>query len=164
MVVVLEVDWICDLRSSKHQKHYISTSDSRRRIGPSLDLMTRSHAVQKHLENPGPELTLKVDLVSGVRAAADHHAGRVNHDLPAAPQPGPDLPRASALLQLQGEQVVLTTQPDQDPLPDVHPLAGEPQGVGAVAEVGPNREVTLHNLREKKTSADQNITFPTCLQ
>ena len=118
--------------------------------------MTRSHAVQKHLENPDPELTLKVDLVCGVRAAADHHAGRVNHDLPVAPQPGPDLPRAAALLQLQGEQVVLTTEPDQDPLPNVHPLAGEPQGVGAVAEVGPNREVTLHNLREEDISRSEH--------
>lgn len=70
----------------------------------------------------------------------------MNHELPAAAQPGLDLPRPPTLLQAQDEQIVLATEADQDPLPDVHPLAEEPQGVGPVAEVGTNREVTLLEL------------------
>lgn len=97
-----------------------------------------------------PNLTLKVGLVSSVWPVADHHTGRVNHDLPAAPQPGLGLPRAPALLQAQGEQVVMAKEADQDPLPDVHPLAGEPKGMGTVTEVGANREVTLHDLKERR--------------
>lgn len=94
------------------------------------------------------DLTLEVGLVSRIRSVADHHTGCVDHDRFSAPQSGLDLPRAPALLQPQHKQVVMTTEADQDPLPDVDPLAGEPQGVGAVSEVGANREVTLHDLRE----------------
>lgn len=84
----------------------------------------------------------------------------MNHDLPAAPQPGLDLPRAPALLQPQGEQVVIATEADQDPLPDVNPLAGEPQGMGTVAEVGTNREVTLCELKGRgryETSVNRSM-------
>lgn len=104
---------------------------------------------KKKESSSDPDLTLKVGIVSGVRAVADHHTGRVDHDLPVAPQLGLDLPRAPALLQPQGEQVVMAAEADQDPLADVQPLTGEPQGDGAVAEVGANREVTLHDLKEE---------------
>ena len=89
-------------------------------------------------------------LVSGVRAVSDRHAAGVDHDLPAAPQPRLDLPRPSALLQPQGEHVVMATEADQDPLPDVDPLTEQPQGAGAVTEVGPNGEVTLCDLRDEE--------------
>lgn len=94
-------------------------------------------------------LTLKVRLVSSVGSIPDHHACRMNHHLPAAPQPGLGLPRAAAVLQPKGEPVVMATEADQKPLPDVDPLAGEPQGLSAVAEVGTNGEVTLRDLRDK---------------
>lgn len=108
-----------------------------------------------------PDLTLKVGLVSSVWPVADHHTGRVNHDLPAAPKPGMGLPRAPALLQSQGEQVVMAKEADQDPLPDVHPLAGEPQGMGPVTKVGTNRDVTLHDLKERRRYRRiRTLTFP----
>lgn len=95
------------------------------------------------------DLTLKVGLVSWVGAVADCHAGRMNHELPAAAQPGLDLPGSPSLLQAQDEQVVLATEADQDPLPHINPLAEEPQGAGPVAEVGTDRQVTFLQLRAR---------------
>lgn len=63
-----------------------------------------------------------------------------------APQPGLDLPGAPTLLQLEGEKVVVATEADQEPLADVEPVPGEPQRVGAVAEVSTDGEVTLADL------------------
>lgn len=40
----------------------------------------------------------------------------------------------------------MTTESHQHPLAHVHPLAREPQGVGPVAQVGPDRQVTLCDL------------------
>lgn len=86
---------------------------------------------------------LTLEVVVSVCSAPDRHAGRVNRHLPVAPQPALDLPRAASLLEPQGEQVVMATEADQNPLAYVHPLAGELQRVGAVAQVGPDRQVTL---------------------
>lgn len=113
--------------------------------------------MRKKADQQDPDLTLKLGLVAGVPVAADNNARRVNHDLPVAPQPGLDLPRAAASLQPQDEQVVMTTETDQDPLPDVDPLAGEPQVAGSVSEVGANREETLGELKDR--GRDENTNF-----
>lgn len=112
---------------------------------------------RKKADRQDPDLTLKLGPVSGVPVAANNNARRVNHDLPVAPQPGLDLPRAAASLQPQDEQVVVATETDQDPLPDVDPLAGEPQVVGSASEVGANREETLGELQDR--GRDENTNF-----
>lgn len=40
----------------------------------------------------------------------------------------------------------MTTEADQDPLADVDPVPGEPQSVGATAEVGPDAQASLADL------------------
>lgn len=54
-------------------------------------------------------LTQEAAGVSRLWTVANHHAGRVNHNLPVTPQSGPHLPGAPTLLQLQSEQVVMAT-------------------------------------------------------
>lgn len=85
----------------------------------------------------------------------------MNHDLPTVPQPGLDLPGPPALLQPQAKQVVVATESDQDPLPHVEPVAGEPQGVGAVPEVGTDSEVTLCELNGRGRNENPRTTVNT---
>ena len=80
--------------------------------------------------------TLEVPELAGGQAVPQYHAGGVHHNLPLVAQDGADLPRPPALLQPQHEEVVLAMQAEQHPLAPVHALAGEPQGVGTVAQVG----------------------------
>lgn len=107
-------------------------------------------------EQQDQDLTLKVGPVSQVRPVANHHAGRVNHHLPAAPQVGLDLPGPPALFQPQGEQVVMTAEADQDPLANVDPVTREPQGAGTVTEIGSDRKVSLGELKDR--GRRQNVT------
>lgn len=85
----------------------------------------------------------------------------MNHQLPAAPHSGLDLPGAPALLQAQREQVVMATEADQDPLTDVDPVSGEPQGAGAVAQVCANGEVTLGELegRGRRQNGTAKVSY-----
>lgn len=70
----------------------------------------------------------------------------MDHDLPVAPQPTLNLPGAPSLFQSQGEYVVMTTEADQDPLSDIHPVTGELERVRTIPQVGLYRDVTLSDL------------------
>lgn len=73
----------------------------------------------------------------------DSHTVRVQQQLGSAAQPGLDLPVSAPLLQPQDKQVPVATEAHLDPLAQVQPLARELQAVGAVAQVGPDRQVAL---------------------
>lgn len=73
----------------------------------------------------------------------DSHAVRVQQKLGSAAQPGLDLPVSTPLLHLQDKQVPVATETHLDPLAQIQPLARELQAVGAVTQVGPDRQVTI---------------------
>lgn len=59
-----------------------------------------------------------------------------------------DLSWPPALLQLQGEHVVIATQADQDPLAVIHSLAPQLQCVWAITQVGTDTHVAIYYLHE----------------
>lgn len=103
------------------------------------------------------DLTLEVSLVSSVRSVANHQAGRMNHNLPAAPQLRLNLPGAPSLLQSQGKPVVVATEADQDPQSHVHSVTGELERVSAVSQVGTHWDVTVTDLKSRKVKGGKVI-------
>lgn len=94
--------------------------------------------------------TLKVSLRVWSGAVSQKQTGGVNYYFLLLTQDPRDLSRTSALLQLQGKDVVMAMKVDQDPLAVVHTLAEKFERVSAVPKVSTNSEVPIYYLRNKK--------------
>lgn len=92
--------------------------------------------------------TLEVCLCAVRDTVSQKQIGGMYYNLAFITQHPSDLSRPSALLQVQGEHVVMATQADQDPLAVIHSLAPQLQCVWAITQVGTNTHVAIYYLHE----------------